>query len=226
MSILSVYDNATDTWNYNYTKINSKWMPFGLAGSATQVDHGRKLLYAFGGYYLYYSNKYSYSSFFMLDLERNVWIYGAPEENSEIQVPISVTSAAVINNTYFVNLFGNGFNIVNAYTITNIFYFLQTGMRSDDNVYLEPHTIDILDLRHATNFNDKTYENQTQPINWLSSTAENSNNSTKNKVLQYIGLICTLSIAAIIVGLFLYFKRKNLPVYWHELKKSILWNPR
>jgi hypothetical protein len=95
-------------------------------------------------------------------------------------------------------------------------------MRSDD----KPHTIDILDLRQATNFTDQSYQNQNHTINWLGSTAEKSNNPPKNKVLQYIGLICTLSIAAIIVGLFLYFKRKNLPIYWHELKKSILWNPR
>jgi hypothetical protein len=43
----------------------------------------------------------------MLDLEKNIWIYGLPEENSENQMPLFEASGALImNNSYFVRLFG------------------------------------------------------------------------------------------------------------------------
>jgi hypothetical protein len=121
VSFISTYNRSNNTWSMSETKTNTKWVPSTLSGSATQVDHDRKLLYLSGGYYYYNSALYSTSSFFMLDLKRNVWIYGAPEENSETQVALSLSSAAVIYNNYFVNLFGNGFTNVNEYTITNFF---------------------------------------------------------------------------------------------------------
>ncbi|KAI8880142.1 hypothetical protein K501DRAFT_275880 [Backusella circina FSU 941] len=205
ISIINIYDNATKSWGNKQAKSNPSWSYGTIAGAATQVDYNRKLLYVSGGYFTYNSLIYTNGDFSILDLERDVWIYGYPEEKSEIQIPLSKASGALImNNTYFVKLFG---------------------LRSNENIYTEAHTIDILDLRTSASLTSQTYVDQVQPINWITSTVEDNKNSFKNKALQYIGLICILIVAVIAVALFLYFKRRNLPIYWHELKKSLLWNP-
>ncbi|KAI8880141.1 hypothetical protein K501DRAFT_275879 [Backusella circina FSU 941] len=210
---INIYDNITKTWSYKQVESNPHWEYQMLAGAATQVDYDRKLLYASGGYYANGTLQYLYQSFSMLDLEKNVWIYGAPKENSEIQLPhYSASGALIMNNTYFVKLFGTS-------------EFVYIGLKTTENQVTELNTVDVLDLKTLASFTNQTYAEQLQPINWITSILKDDINPSKNKALKYLGLISVL-VVFIAVALLFYFRRRSLPLFWHGFKKKILWSPR
>jgi hypothetical protein len=104
--------------------------------------------------------------------------------------------------------------------ISKLYNVFKIGLSLIKNEEAASNNVDILDLKFSTSFTNQTYEQQLQPIRWITSIIEENDSSSKTKKSLYITLICSLVITPA-VALLLYYRRRILPKYWNSCRKAL-----
>ncbi|KAI8890253.1 hypothetical protein K501DRAFT_312083 [Backusella circina FSU 941] len=176
-SKLNTYDIITKTWSVKNLTGLSADIGAVYGETALQVDYEKKLVYTMGGSFKIGSNSFTVQGFAVLDLVNNVWLAGEVQADSEPAITVyAAASALLMNNTYFVRLFG---------------------IDSDQGWEVGLNSVDILKLSFDIPFDNDTLKSQTVPIKWLNTILPPSDDSIMSPGMIIISVlfpVVTLSI--------------------------------